>query len=144
MIHVVTGHVCSGKSTFVRERSKPGDVIIDLDRIALALTTEDTPHHDYPQHIAGVAIAARYAAMDEAIRRSRAEGGFDVWLIQAYPDSRDWAIYRRIGAVTYHMEADARTLRERAAAGRPERVRRLLEQRLAEGVGSAAGLPFCP
>ena len=130
MIHVVTGHVCSGKSTFVREHAQPGDVVIDLDRIALALTTEGTPDHDYPHHVAQVAIAARYAAIDEAIRRSRAEGGFDVWLIHAYPDDRDWATYRRVGAAVYAMEADACTLRQRAADARPERVRRLLEERL--------------
>lgn len=139
MIHVVTGHVCSGKSTFVRERARPGDVIIDLDVIAHALTTEATPDHDYPQHVAHVAMAARHAAMDEAIRRSRADGGFDLWIIQAYPEDRDWATYRRIGAATYEIKADPRTLRERAAAGRPARVRRILDQRLAAGVGSAAG-----
>lgn len=139
MIHIVTGHICSGKTTFVRERSRPGDVIIDLDVIAHAMTTEDTPDHDYPQHVAYVAMAARHAAMDEAIRRSRADGGFDLWIIQAYPEDRDWATYRRIGAATYHIEADQRTLRERAAAGRPARVRRILEQRLEDGVGSAAG-----
>ena len=140
MINVVTGHICSGKSTFVRERARHGDVIIDLDVIAHALSAEATPDHDYPQHIAYVAMAARYAAMDEAIRRSRADGGFDVWIIQAYPEDRDRATYRRIGAATYHIEADPRTLRERAAAGRPARVRRILEQRLEDGVGSAAGL----
>lgn len=137
MIHVVTGHVCSGKSTFVREHARRGDVVIDLDVIAAALTTEDTPDHDYPQHVAQVAIVARAAAIDEAIRRSRASGGFDVWLIHAYPEDRDWATYRRLGAATYEMEADAQTLRDRAAQARPERVRRLLEDKLAEGVGSA-------
>lgn len=132
MIHVVTGHVCSGKSTFVRDHAQPGDVVIDLDRIALALTTEGTQDHDYPHHVAQIAIAARYAAIDEAVRRSRADGSFDVWLIHAYPEDRDWATYRRLGAAVYTMEADPETLRQRAAAGRPDRVRRLLEERLEE------------
>jgi len=130
MIHVVTGHFCAGKSTFVRHHAEPGDVVIDLDRIALALTTEGTPDHDYPQHVAQVAIAARRAAIDEAIRRSRADGGFDVWLVHAYPEDRDWATYRRIGAAIYEIEADAETLVARAAEGRPERVRRILAERI--------------
>lgn len=139
MIHVVTGHYCSGKSTFVREHAKPGDVVIDIDTLALALTTNGTPDHDYPQHVADVAIVARFAAMDEAIRRSRASGDFDVWIVHAYPSDRDWTTYRRVGAAIYAMDVDERTLRQRAAAGRPERLRRLLEERLAGGVGSAAG-----
>lgn len=142
VIHVVTGHVCSGKSTFVRERAKAGDVIIDMDRIALALTTEGTHHHDYPQHVAEIAKAARWAAIDQAARLHRA-GSFDLWIIHAYPEDKDWTTYRRMGATTYVMEADHDTLRRRAEAERPARVRRLLEERLT-GVGSTGNLPFCP
>ena len=66
MIHVVTGHVCSGKSTYVRNHAKPGDIVIDMDRIALALSVEGTPHHDYPRHVVDVVRAARLEAMDAA------------------------------------------------------------------------------
>ena len=129
MIHVVTGHVCSGKSTFVREQAKPGDVIIDMDRIALALTTEDTNHHDYPQHVAEIAKAARWSAIDHAAKLHRG-GGFDLWIIHAYPEDRDMTTYRRLGAAMYAITCDTQTLRRRAAAERPGRVRQLLEERL--------------
>lgn len=129
VITVVTGHICAGKSTYVAAKAAAGDVIIDMDRLALALTTEGTPHHDYPPHVADIAKAARWAAIDEAIRRHR-PGGFDVWLIHAYPDNKDLAIYRRCGATIHHMEADERTLRLRASVERPPRVRQLLEEKL--------------
>lgn len=132
MITVVVGHVCSGKSTYVMANARRGDVIVDMDRMALALTTDDTPHHDYGQHVAEIAKAARWAAIDEAIRRHRA-GGFDLWVIHAYPDKKDMAIYRRCGARIHEIEADAATLRLRASVERPARVRRLLEERLAGG-----------
>ncbi len=134
MITVVIGHVCSGKTTYVLANARRGDVIIDMDRLAHAMTTDDTPDHDYPQHVADIAKAARWAAIDEAVRRHRA-GGFDLWVIHAYPDEKDLAIYRRCGAAIHEVEADATTLRLRASMGRPARVRRLLEERLG-GVGS--------
>lgn len=58
MITVVIGHVCSGKTTYVLANARRGDVIIDMDRMAHAMTTDDTPDHDYPQHVADIAKAA--------------------------------------------------------------------------------------
>lgn len=138
MIHIVTGHICSGKSTFVRDRAKHGDVIIDMDTIAHALTTTDTPDHDYPDHVRDVAMATRWHAIDAAVR-AHAAGSFDVWIVHAYPEARDYATYRRMGAAWHELTAEADTLRRRAALGRPDRSRRVLEQKLAGGVGSAAG-----
>lgn len=129
MIHVITGHVCSGKSTYVRNHAKPGDVVIDMDRLALALSVEGTPHHSYPQHVVDVARAARLEAMDAAVRQHRS-GGFDVWIVHAYPEPRDHATYARLGARVIEMRADADTLRARAARERPAATRAYLEQRL--------------
>lgn len=156
MIRVVSGHVCAGKSTHVAANAKPGDVIVDMDRLALALSHESTPHHDYPDHVVDVAKAARWAAMDQAIRAHKA-GGFDLWIVHAYPEDKDMATYRRIGATFVELQADAATLVERASRERPPRVRRLLADRLAAapaavpqnatvagGVGSSRNLPFCP
>lgn len=130
MIRVVTGHICAGKSTYVREHAKPADVVIDLDRIALALASEGTPHHDYPPHVQEIARAARWFAIDEAARRHRG-GGFDVWIIHAYPEPRDYATYARLGASVKRIEAAADVLRVRAAAERPPRARQTLELMLA-------------
>lgn len=136
MIYVITGHVCSGKSTHVRNHAKPGDIVIDMDRIALALSVEGTPHHQYPQHVIDVARAARLEAMDAAVRQHRA-GCFDLWIVHAYPEPRDMATYARVGAEVRAMRVDVATLRQRAARERPEAARAYLEERLATGVGSA-------
>lgn len=130
MIHVVIGHICSGKSTYVRERAKAGDVVIDLDRIALALATEDTNHHDYPDHIKQIARGLRWWAIDDAVRLNR-RASWDVWIIHAYPSDEDMARYRRLGAAIKVMDADAETLRARAATERPQAMRQELEHRLA-------------
>lgn len=136
MIHIVTGHVCSGKTTYVRNNAVRGDVVIDIDRIALALSTEDTRHHEYEQHVADIAKAARWAAIDKAIRLHR-DATFNVWIIHAYPDERDDATYRRIGATRHDLEVDADELRFRAKNERPERIQKLLEQRLEDERKSA-------
>lgn len=129
MIHVITGHICAGKSTHVRNHARRGDVVVDMDRIALAFSHEDTQHHDYPRHIIDVARAARWAAMDEAIRQHKS-GGFDVWIIHAYPEDKDWTTYRRIGAAVLEVQCDADELVARASRERPERMRRELARRL--------------
>lgn len=144
MIHVVIGHICAGKSTWVRQQARPGDVVIDLDRLALALTVEDTGHHDYPTHVREIARGVRWFAVDDAVRLHR-RADWDVWIVHAYPTDDDLARYRRLGAAIKIVEADAQTLRARAAAERPEAIRLELEHRLAiavdGGVGSARIVP---
>lgn len=149
MIHVVTGHICAGKSTYVRQHAEPGDVVIDLDRIALAISHEDTEHHEYPTHIADIARLVRWFAIDEAIRLHR-RASWDLWIIHAYPSEDDMARYRRMGAAVAEITADERTLRTRALNERPARAQQTLERMLrakttaTEGVGSAGRLPICP
>ena len=75
MLYVITGPPCVGKSTYVRERAQIGDVIVDLDRIALAITAESCPHHDYPNHIRRAAIEIRKTAVLAALAYSRHEIG---------------------------------------------------------------------
>jgi hypothetical protein len=56
-----------GKSTWVRERAQTGDIVVDLDRLALAITAEETPHHEYPAHIRKAAIMIRQTAVAVAM-----------------------------------------------------------------------------
>lgn len=136
MIHVVTGHICSGKSWYVRQHAEPGDVVIDLDRIALAISHEDTPHHEYPIHITDIARVVRWFAIDEAVRLHR-RASWDLWIIHAYPSDDDLAKYRRLGAAVAEIKADVATLRERASAQRPEHARQMLERMLAAETAAA-------
>ena len=139
MIHIVTGHICSGKTTFVRENARRGDVIIDMDLLAHAMTTSDIADHDYPAYVGEIARAARWTAIGSAVRL-HSSGSFDVWIVHAYPEPRDYVTYRRMSATWHEIDAEPDTLRDRAARERPGRFRRVLEARLATGVGSAAGV----
>lgn len=40
MVHVISGAPCAGKTTYVKEHQKSGDVVIDADAIASAFGSE--------------------------------------------------------------------------------------------------------
>lgn len=131
MIHVVTGHICSGKTTWVRDHAGPGDVVIDFDLIAAALSPAGTSDHDWPQPVADIARAVRWMAIDEAVRLHARRLVPNVWIVHAYPSADDLAKYRRLGAGLREQICDPATLRARAATERPPRMRQELERRLA-------------
>lgn len=131
MIHVVTGHICSGKSTWVRDHAGPDDVVIDFDRIALAIAAEGTTHHDYTQAIRDIVRVVRWFAIDEAVRMHARRLVPNVWIVHAYPSDEDLNRYRRLGAGLRQMTCDAATLRSRARDQRPPRMVAELERRLA-------------
>lgn len=60
MITFVLGPPCAGKSTWVKETARPGDVVVDYDQLALALGSQSS--HDHPEDIRAVTHAARRAA----------------------------------------------------------------------------------
>lgn len=122
MLVVVSGPPCSGKSHYIRERATTDDIVIDLDRIALAFAIEGTGDHDYPDHIRVVARKARLAAIDMAIRYAQAT---NVWIIEAAPTSQARAWYAARGAKFIRCTATAAELAERASQ-RPERNQRLI------------------
>ncbi len=124
MLTIVTGPPCSGKSTYIRDRATHGDIVIDLDRIALALTSEDTASHDYPDHVRTVARKARISAIDAALIQHAA--GQQVWIIDAAPTKEQRAYYHRRGARFIDLTVTADVLATRLAA-RPARNRHLVE-----------------
>ena len=116
MLYVITGPPCSGKSTWVKEKAKPGDIVIDLDRIALAITAESTPHHDYPKHIRKAAIMLRKQAVAQALAYSRAGNSY---VIHAKPNIKARANYKKAQATIIELTAPLDVLLSRAAAERP-------------------------
>ena len=84
MITVVTGPPCGGKSTYVSQNARSGDIIIDMDRIALALTTDDIGHHEYSAEVRQVARAVRKVAVFEAMKVSQLSR-VNVWIIHTDP-----------------------------------------------------------
>jgi hypothetical protein len=97
MIQIVTGPPCGGKSTYIKELAKPGDVIVDMDRIALALTTEGTEPFTYSERVRSVAQKARAAAVQEALLVAQGERYQNVYIIHTDPTPDQRAYYRAMG-----------------------------------------------
>lgn len=76
MITVVMGPPGAGKSTFVAEHRKPGDVVVDFDAMALAMGAGLS--HDRPEPVGQVVFAARTAAIARIFEGIDA----DAWVIQ--------------------------------------------------------------
>lgn len=125
MLTVVTGPPCSGKSTYVREHARPGDIIVDFDVLAQALGNP-TPH-DPPDAIRWTAVMARRAAVLEAINQHRK--GATAWIIHGSIPRPDLERYEREGAELIHLTATPAELHARVdKAGRPARWHRLVDE----------------
>lgn len=92
---VVTGPPCSGKTSWVDLHAGPNDVVIDLDRIAHALTTPAADPHTHHPTVYRVAQKARWAALTEALRHV---DDTDVYVIHTQPKPQSLASYEAHGA----------------------------------------------
>jgi tRNA uridine 5-carbamoylmethylation protein Kti12 len=113
MITIVTGPPCGGKTTYVRENAKKGDVVIDMDRIALALTTEDIEEYQYSDSVRSVAMAARKAAVRQAIILSQGQRE-QTWIIHTDPTTSDRYNYKVAGARFVECSPGLKVCLERA------------------------------
>jgi broad-specificity NMP kinase len=125
MLTVVTGPPCSGKSTYVRERAKPGDIVIDFDTLAQALGSPTA--HDHNKEIRLVTIDARRSAIASAV--SAHLRGHPVWIVDT--DIRErLPMYRAACADVVTLRVDRAELHRRAQAERPPRWHELIERHL--------------
>lgn len=98
---VVIGPPASGKSTWVMERAGAHDIVIDYDTIAVALAGTGAPSHKHTRVQKEVTMAARRAAVREALKHTAV---VDVYLIHTHPAPHDLAAYRRDGATLVVMD----------------------------------------
>lgn len=98
MITIVTGPPCSGKSTFIKENAKADDCIIDMDRIALALSPDETTSFTYSERIRKIARSARAAAVKTALMQAQGERYWGLWIIHTDPTPDVRSMYRTFGA----------------------------------------------
>ncbi|MFJ5231029.1 AAA family ATPase [Kitasatospora sp. NPDC088391] len=91
---VVVGPPAAGKSTYIEQHAAPGDIVIDFDRLAVALAPPGAPSHDHGWHLRNVALRARDAAVRSALR---VVAQCDVWLIHSVPSSEAILDYRAGG-----------------------------------------------
>jgi hypothetical protein len=97
MITVVTGPPCGGKSTYIQDNAKDGDIIIDMDRLALALIKGDVASHDYSDEVRAIARAARKGAAKQALIAGQGNR-LGVWIIHTDPPTQDRINYKVAGA----------------------------------------------
>jgi hypothetical protein len=117
VLYVVIGPPAAGKSTWCREQAKPGDVVIDYDRLALALNPDSNPDsHDHPKTVKAVTKAARQAAIDKAITLAHE---CDVYLIHSTPSESLLDRYRLAGAQVVTIDPGRDVVMERAKKERP-------------------------
>jgi hypothetical protein len=115
-VYVVTGPPAAGKSAYVQLHAGPADVVIDLDRLLVALAGPgvDRPADADPQ-VRPIAAAARESAIRAAMR---AGNGVTVWIVHALPTSAQLATYRAVGANIVTLDPGALAVDDRLA-GRP-------------------------
>ncbi|MEV0357119.1 AAA family ATPase [Nocardia sp. NPDC050697] len=111
MLTVVTGPPAAGKTTYVKANAQPGDIVIDLDALAVALGSPDS--HNHPRAIAAVAQAARTAAIQAAATTRTA-----TWVIHTAPDPTQLDTYRAQGAQVVTIDPGEAVVRERIAGHR--------------------------
>lgn len=116
---VVTGPPAAGKSTYVQAHAKPGDIVIDYDLIAAALSPGgDT--HDHPRRLAKVAYRARSMAIHEALRHV---DHIDVWVIHTSPQPDTIATYQAHGAHIITIDPGRDVVMQRIRDQRPASAR---------------------
>lgn len=95
MLYVVTGPPAAGKSSWIQAHATARDIVIDLDRITVALTGPGAPNWNHNPLHQRVAQRARYAAIDEACQHL---DKLDVYLIHTMPNPKAMAKYKRLDA----------------------------------------------
>lgn len=78
---VIHGAPCSGKSTYVRENAKPGDIIFDYDEIANTLTF-NKPYRFNNEELRGLIIKMRSQLITDIITGKIKDS--DVWIITTF------------------------------------------------------------
>lgn len=78
-VTLVVGPPCGGKTTYVREHRKSGDLVVDFDALALAIGGDEMNHA--PEHLERLAGDLRERLIEKVL------GGvdFDAWVIATRP-----------------------------------------------------------
>lgn len=110
MLNVVTGPPCAGKSTYVEEHRNPGSVVVDFDKLAVALGAESDHRCD------GDVYRAAQVARSAVIRACREFQ--EAWVIHTSLDAHSRKAFA--GAVFHDLDPGMdECIRRARADGRP-------------------------
>jgi hypothetical protein len=122
MLFLVTGPPAAGKSTWVRQNAKSGDITIDYDAIAAVLTPLQEGVRAYPKHVSAVTQAARRAAIDTAIEYREST---DVYVIHSTPSEKMIKFYQRLGAKIVTVDPGRDVVLSRCDKQRPWQMKQV-------------------
>lgn len=111
---LVCGAPCSGKTTWVRERAEPGDLVVDWDTLAQALGSPST--HEHPAALTPFVAEARDAVI---ARLGRSHGIARAWVIATAPRQVDRDRIAPGADVVVLATTEAECVRRALADGRP-------------------------
>lgn len=117
MIHVIVGPPCAGKSTYLNDHAKAGDLRVDFDQIAKCLGA--FKNHDAESIVKTAAFAARDAVINVAMDNPDAES----WIIHTSPTDEQMESYKSVNADVIVLDPGKDECLARAERdGRPERT----------------------
>jgi len=93
----VSGPPCAGKSTYVEGLAEPGDIVVDMDLLASALTVSDDLHV-YSNEVRSVARQVRRTAVSAALGVAASGVRVNVWIVHTSPSPDALRRYRVAGA----------------------------------------------
>ena len=137
MIRVVSGPPCAGKSTYVREHAKDGDLRVDYDLIAQALGSANIYEAD------GLIKEASFNAREGAISSALQYADSDSWIIDTSPSEEHIKRYEDAGAEFIQLDPGYDVCMERAKAdGRPQQTIDGIEKWYSGKKGKVAGMEY--
>ncbi|MDJ0461565.1 AAA family ATPase [Streptomyces sp. H27-C3] len=122
VLFVITGPPAAGKTSWIQSHAKAADIVIDLDRITVALTGPGAPQWNHDPLTQRVAQRARYAAIDEATQHL---DKLDCYLIHTMPNAKARAKYKRLAARIIVVDPGRDIVMQRIDAMRAPEMKRV-------------------
>lgn len=97
----------------------PGDIVIDYDLMANALSGQEPDNHEHTSTVKRVTKAARDAAIHQALKHAH---DTDVWLIDSTPSQTTLERYRADGAEVIVVDPGKETVMHRVKTQRPPQL----------------------
>lgn len=137
MIHVVIGPPCAGRSTYVKEHAKAGELRVDFD--AIAQTLGASSKHESEGLVKDAAFKARDVIIDLALKNSKEES----WIIHTKPTAKQMESYKSAGAEFIELDPGKDVCLERAKADeRPPLTYEAIEKWYSGSKSGGKGMNF--